>query len=480
MDISPFFLGSDSLLLRNSCMCCYPIFQSSSPSILLYKIEFSYLKWSAFFRTPTPWFDMRLCSLLRHENVIGYTKGLDGTMKLEHLDTSLDLRLREPQQMTLFQKLVVMKHVAQALTYLHGLPRPILHLNVQPSSIQLGSKAGVLAKLGQFAVSGFADELGSVFPTSSYCETPTSTPTTPSSLSTNSTPESTATLSTYTSETSSITSNTSVSTPNGFGPVSRPSAPMGFGAIPSRSKSPSPTPFGVSSGASTASSGSSVSPSSSTSHIPSRAPSASILTKMRGTPIYNPPEAFKGEPYSCASDVYSFGLTMTELMIGSSPFASVRSLAGLVTAMSVAPVFPDDLPSPIAHLLARCRDVDPTKRPVFNDVLVTINELFVPVFVHENVAWARQFWLDSFHDAISVRWSEFAGALIRTLQLPTSPNEVTFRGVQLSKEDECGIATRRLHCLKQLVRPPLFLLTVFRSHCASSLVSPPLLTLNHH
>lgn len=378
-------------------------------------------------------------------------------MTIERMDTSLDSRLKEPQQMTLFQKLVVMKHVAQALAYLHGLPRPILHLNIQPSSVQLGSKGGVLAKLGQFGVSGFADELGSVYPPSSVSyDTPSSTPTTPSSLSSPSTPESTSTLSTYSSETSSVsssaTSNTAT-TPNGFGPISRPAAPMGFGAIPTRSSSPPQLRVRtLSSTPSTTASGSPVSPSSSTSHVPTRPPSAAVLAKMRGAPIYNPPEAFKGELYTCASDVYSFGLTMTELMIGSSPFASVRSLAGLVAMMSVAPVFPDDLPQPIAQLLARCRDVDPAKRPEINEVLVTINEMFVPIFVHENVDWARQFWLTYFADSITVRWSEFAGALIRALQLPTTPNEITFRGVQLSKEDECGLATRKLHCLKQLVR----------------------------
>lgn len=109
-----------------------------------------------------------ISSNLRHENIIGYTKELDGSLKLEQLDTSLDVRLREPQQLTLFQKLVVMRHVAQALTYLHNLARPVLHLNVQPSSIQLGSKAGIFAKLGQFGVSGWADELSAKHETGAY------------------------------------------------------------------------------------------------------------------------------------------------------------------------------------------------------------------------------------------------------------------------------------------------------------------------
>lgn len=142
-------------------------------------------------------------------------------------------------------------------------------------------------------------------------------------------------------------------------------------------------------------------------------------------------------------------------MMGSSPFAAVRSLAGLVAAMHAAPVLPDDLPLPIAKLLAQCRSVEPGQRPTFTEILETINGLFVPIFVHENISWARAFWRESFADSISVRWSDFAAAVIRTLHLPTSPNEITFRGVQSSKDDESGFATRRLHVLKQLFFPGL-------------------------
>lgn len=126
-----------------------------------------------------------------------------------------------------------------------------------------------------------------------------------------------------------------------------------------------------------------------------------------------------------------------------------------MAAIEAPIIFPDDLPPAIADLLSRCRAVDPKKRPQFSEILVTINEMFVPIFVHENIDWARQFWMEFFPGCISVRWSDFCGQLIRCLNLPTTPNEVTFRGVQKSKDNWSGVATRRLHCLKQLFFPGL-------------------------
>ena len=365
--------------------------------------------------------------------MIGYTKELDGSIVIEKLDTTLDQRLKEPPQLTLFQKLVVMKHIAQALTYLHGLARSILHLNIQPSSIQLGSKAGIIAKLSQFGVCGYAEDLdprvkealarevGENLESDKLPLAPYDVGTSPSDYS------------------SSSSANT-----NG----------VSFAA----SSSPRSAQEAALVGAASSSSSSSF-PSSSSSSTPSsqfKAPTAQILVRLRGAPLYNPPEAFRGEPYTTKSDVYSFGLTMTELMCGGSPFIAVKSLAGLMQAIQSAPIFPEDLPGVVCDLLARCREVDATKRPSFPEVLSAINDMFVPIFVHENVGWARNFWLDHFSSScISVRWSDFAACFIRALGLPTSPNEITFRGVQKSKENASGIATRRMHCLKQLFFPGL-------------------------
>lgn len=412
--------------------------------------------------------------------------------------------------MTLFQKMVVMRHVAQALAYLHGLPKPILHLNVQPSSVHLGSKAGIIAKLGQFGVACVADEL---FPATSSSSSTSNQQNTGNSADgpvsgssyhsagTNATSHPTQNMQHHShgaSGSHSVHQATSFhssqpdpshrANPSPSHPASSNNAssttqtqPRGIPMIfqsnrgdktptdsPSTSPSCSPIPSlpsSLSSGkmgtAATAAGFGGTTPAS---HLSSNAapaslqlkpPTPQILATMRGAPLYNPPEAFRGEPYTTKSDVYSFGLAMTEVICGTSPFASVRSLAGLVAAIQAPPVFPDDLPAAIGDLLTQCRQMDPEKRPTFAQIIVTINSLFVPIFVHENVPWARQFWLDHFEDAISVRWSDFVSAMIRRLDLPTTPNEITFRGVQKSKDTHSGIATRRLHCLKQLFFPGL-------------------------
>lgn len=440
--------------------------------------------------------EITLLTQLRHENILGCTKELNGTVTLERLDTTLDMKVKESLQMTLFQKLVVMRHVAQALAYLHGLPRTILHLNVQPSSIQLGSKAGIIAKLGSFGVACYADELLPLTPTGSNTETatnatlgfssfngPASRPHSPA-LQTHAAPNGYAAPSAqgtsyqpYNQHFSS--SSTTASQPDPSNRV----APQDSLSLPTQRSSPIPaifqtrgdrTPTDSPSGSPVTDASSlatamnsntanriseALSSASSLSNNkvpqPLKPPSSQILASMRGAPLYNPPEAFRGEPYTTKSDVYSFGLAMTEVICGFSPFASVRSLAGLVAAIQAPAVFPDDLPPVIGDLLAKCRHMDPEKRPSFAQILATINELFVPLFVHENIPWARRFWLDHFPDMISVRWSDFASCFIRCLSLDTSPNEITFRGVQKTKDNSSGIATRRLHCLKQLFFPGL-------------------------
>lgn len=284
--------------------------------------------------------EISILSQVRHENIIGFTKLHDGSFLIEKLDTTLDKRIAESTQLTLFQKLSVARDIAQALTYLHGLARPVYHLNVQPSSIHLGCRPGVVAKLASFGVAGIKDE-----------------PTT--------------------------------------------------------------------------------------------------IVGLRGAPLYNPPEALKHAIYNEKSDVYSYGLTMTEMIVGTAPFASVKSLANLLHAIEQPPSFPDDLPPAIADLLCRCRSVDPASRPCFPEILVSLNELFVPLFISENIEWARHFWQSHFAGEISVRWSDFLNHFIAALQLPCSASEVTFRGVQRSKDNAAGMAIRQLHCLKQLFFPGL-------------------------
>jgi hypothetical protein len=92
-----------------------------------------------------------------------------------------------------------------------------------------------------------------------------------------------------------------------------------------------------------------------------------------GTPRYMAPElADQGVEASSATDVFSLGLIVYELLTGKRPFAEPpfsRRLAGdrLVTPPSLAEICPQ-LPPRLGDLLDRCLSPDPTRRPSANTI----------------------------------------------------------------------------------------------------------------
>lgn len=100
-----------------------------------------------------------------------------------------------------------------------------------------------------------------------------------------------------------------------------------------------------------------------------------------GTPRYMAPEVLRGEGYSLASDVYSFGIMLHE--ISSLEFSwkptkrSISSHADLLTAC-------DSLPKPstenipcrnTANLIEECLSDDPESRPTFDVICRTLNRI---------------------------------------------------------------------------------------------------------
>jgi hypothetical protein len=74
---------------------------------------------------------------------------------------------------------------------------------------------------------------------------------------------------------------------------------------------------------------------------------------VAGTPRYLAPEVRLGEPASIASDLFSFGLVLYQMLVGRSPSTetSVRDLDHL------------DMPRLLRDLVARCLEPDPERRP---------------------------------------------------------------------------------------------------------------------
>lgn len=97
-----------------------------------------------------------------------------------------------------------------------------------------------------------------------------------------------------------------------------------------------------------------------------------------GTLTYMSPERLKGEQYSYAADVWSFGLVVAEMALGTSPYqhlqgttTETRFWALLQHINSDAPVveLPDTVDATLADFIHACLRKDPQQRPTCEELL---------------------------------------------------------------------------------------------------------------
>jgi serine/threonine-protein kinase len=85
-----------------------------------------------------------------------------------------------------------------------------------------------------------------------------------------------------------------------------------------------------------------------------------------GTPIYMAPEQLLGEPTTAASDIYSLGMILYEMVTGTLPFDGETPMAIALARCRVPPVDPRehaDVSAHIAEVILRCLHLDPGSRP---------------------------------------------------------------------------------------------------------------------
>ncbi|CAB4427812.1 unnamed protein product [Rhizophagus irregularis] len=93
---------------------------------------------------------------------------------------------------------------------------------------------------------------------------------------------------------------------------------------------------------------------------------------------YMAPEALQGQKYTKASDIYSFGMIMWELMTGRRPFWDRDHDTGLIINIydGLRPPIVTNAPEGYIELMEECWHSDPDKRPQITDIKERIGRMY--------------------------------------------------------------------------------------------------------
>ena len=93
---------------------------------------------------------------------------------------------------------------------------------------------------------------------------------------------------------------------------------------------------------------------------------------------YMAPEVFLGQKYTTASDIYSFGMIMWEVMTGRRPFWDKSHDTDLIIEIvdGLRPPIVTNAPEGYIELMEKCWHSDPSKRPTATDIFDKVGEMY--------------------------------------------------------------------------------------------------------
>jgi len=108
---------------------------------------------------------------------------------------------------------------------------------------------------------------------------------------------------------------------------------------------------------------------------------------------YIAPEVLNGEPYTIASDIYSFGVLLSVISTGQRPFYNIshdRDLAFKICE-GLRPAFSINTPKFYIELAYKCMDADPDNRPTAEEIYKIIRTWYNPVNNHLETIVGNEF-----------------------------------------------------------------------------------------
>ncbi|CAL8461912.1 g1443 [Coccomyxa elongata] len=106
--------------------------------------------------------------------------------------------------------------------------------------------------------------------------------------------------------------------------------------------------------------------------------STGVMTAETGTYRWMAPEVIEHNPYREKADVFSFAITMWELLTGRVPYEEMTPLQAAVGVVQkgLRPVIPANCPEGLASVMRDCWQRDARQRPAFEQLKVRLEELW--------------------------------------------------------------------------------------------------------
>ncbi|XP_072385894.1 mitogen-activated protein kinase kinase kinase 9 isoform X2 [Diabrotica undecimpunctata] len=124
-----------------------------------------------------------------------------------------------------------------------------------------------------------------------------------------------------------------------------------------------------------------------------------------GTYAWMAPEVIKHSTFSKASDVWSYGVLLWELLTGETPYKGIDTLAvayGVAVNKLTLPI-PSTCPQPWRELMEKCWEADPHRRPSFEQILDDLDKIVHSSFTqtpHESFHIMQDDWRQEIEEVL--------------------------------------------------------------------------------
>ncbi|KAF5308833.1 hypothetical protein FQR65_LT00533 [Abscondita terminalis] len=124
-----------------------------------------------------------------------------------------------------------------------------------------------------------------------------------------------------------------------------------------------------------------------------------------GTYAWMAPEVIKNSTFSKASDVWSYGVLLWELLTGETPYKGIDTLAvayGVAVNKLTLPI-PSTCPQPWRDLMEACWESDPHRRPTFEEILDQLDNIVHSSFTqtpHESFHTMQDDWRQEIEEVL--------------------------------------------------------------------------------